>query len=170
MAARPQTVLKCPPRRPFSGEVVPMRPLVLFAAILLVAAPAAAEDVSPAPGRYAVQPSDDGFVRLDTESGAVSHCKRTDNIWRCQPIAEEKAMLAEKIDSLSQQVATLSAEVGRLKAEVSNLTSARADKPTAALSPDDEKEFDRAMGFAERLMKRFFEMVRELKGDERPSI
>jgi hypothetical protein len=147
-----------------------MRPLLLLAPLLLIAVPAAAEDTSPAPGRYAIQPSDDGFVRLDTESGAVSHCRRTDNIWRCQPIADDKAVLADKIDALTAEVATLTAELTRMKSELAALSETRTDKPTPTVSPQDEKEFDRAMGFAERLMKRFFDMVRELQGQERQSI
>lgn len=145
-----------------------MRPLLLLAALLLMAVPATAEDASPAPGRYAIQPSDD--VRLDTESGAVSHCRRTDNIWRCQPIAEDKAVLADKIDALTAEVATLTAELTHMKSELAALGEARSDKPTPTLSPQDNKEFDRAMGFAERLMKRFFDMVRELQGQEGQSI
>jgi hypothetical protein len=148
-----------------------MRRFLIVAALLLAAAPAVAEDAG-APGRYAIQPSDDGFVRLDTESGAVSHCRRTDNIWRCQPIADDKAILSDKIDTLTEQVESLTAELGRLKTEIDNLSETRAAKPTATptLSQDDEKEFDRAMGFAERLMKRFFDMVRDLQAGEKRAI
>jgi len=144
-----------------------MRQSLILAGALLLAMPAFAEDATPGAGRYAIQPSDDGFVRLDTESGAVSHCTRTDGVWRCEAIADDKAALVE---ALSAEVEALTAELGRLRTELADLKGIETDKPRTELSPEDEKDFDRAMGFAERLMKRFFEMVRDLKGEERQSI
>lgn len=147
-----------------------MRQSLILAGALLLAMPALAEDAAPGAGRYAIQPSDDGFVRLDTESGAVSHCTRTDGVWRCEAVADDKAALESKVEALSAEVEALTAELDRLRTELADLKGVETDKPKAELSPENEKEFDRAMGFAERLMKRFFEMVHDLKGEERQSI
>jgi hypothetical protein len=146
-----------------------MRQSLILAGALLLAAPAVAEDPAPgAAGRYAIQSSDNGFVRLDTQTGAVSHCRQTDGTWHCDAIAEDKAALERQIKDLSDQVTTLTDEVGRLKEELAALKSTPA--PQTTLTPEEEREFDKAMGFAERLMKRFFEMVRDLKGEEKQSI
>jgi hypothetical protein len=146
-----------------------MRQSLLVAGVLLLATPTFAEDAVPSAGRYAIQPSDDGFVRLDTETGAVSHCTRTGHIWHCDAVTDDKAALENKVAELSAEVASLNAEIGKLRTELADLKGTPG-KGQTELSPEDEKEFDRAMGFAERLMKRFFEMVRDLKGAERPSI
>ena len=111
----------------------------------------------------------DGFVRLDTETGAVSHCKRIVDTWHCDAIAEDKAALERQVQTLSRQVDALTAEVGGLREQLATLKAAPAE-PQTKRTPDEEREFDKAMGFAERLMKRFFEMVRDLKGDEKQSI
>jgi hypothetical protein len=149
-----------------------MRQLFILAAVLFVAIPAFAEDVADGgrgAGRYAIQSSDDGFVRLDTETGAVSHCTRVGDTWHCDAIAEDKAALERQVQTLSRQVETLAAEVGRLGEELAALKAAPTE-PQTKLTPDEEREFDKAIGFAERLMRRFFEMVRDLKGEERQSI
>jgi hypothetical protein len=147
-----------------------MRSLVLIGGLLLLAGPALADQAAPGKGRYAIQPGDDGFVRLDTETGSVSHCKRVEGIWQCDAIADGKSAIEGKIDILAREVAALSDKVERLNAEVATLKAAEPGQPHTRLSPEDERELDKAIGFAERLMKRFFEMVRDLKGDERPSI
>ena len=119
---------------------------------------AVAED---APGRYALQSSADGFVRLDTRTGAVSHCGRRDGIWFCEPFAEESAAVDARIDQLAAEVGALRDAVAGL---ATRLDRAPAPGPAAgSLSPEEEQEFDRAMGFSERLMRRFFAMVREMK-------
>ena len=63
-------------------------------------APAAADDRARA-GRYAVQPSADGFIRLDTETGAVSHCGRREGVWFCEKLVEDQTALKSGIDALS---------------------------------------------------------------------
>jgi hypothetical protein len=150
-----------------------MRQSLILASLLVLATPAVAEDgISDAPkgaGRFAIQSSDGGFIRLDTETGAVSHCKRTNETWRCDAIAEDEAALQAQMKSLSDQVTALAGEVAGLKNEIASLKAAPT-LPKTELTPEEEHEFDKAMSFAERLMKRFFEMVRDLKGDERQSI
>ena len=144
-----------------------MRQSLILAGVLFLAAPVLAEDAAPAGGRYAIQSSDNGFVRLDTESGAISHCKRMEGTWRCDAITEDKAVLEKQVGVLSAQVETLSTEIDRLKGEIATL---KTGPPQTSLTPKEEREFDKAMGFAERLMKRFFEIVRDLKGDEERAI
>jgi hypothetical protein len=150
-----------------------MRQSLILAGVLFLATPALAEDASPAgvanAGRYAIQSGDDGFVRLDTETGAVSHCKRSGGTWHCDALAEDRAGLEKQVATLSAEVKTLGAEISRLKNEIATLKAA-APKTETSLTPEEEREFDKAMSFAERLMKRFFEMVRDLKGEEKPAI
>jgi hypothetical protein len=93
--------------------------LLVATALLLLAAPALAETVAPAKGRYAIQPSDDGFVRLDTESGSVSHCTRVSGVWQCDGVATPAPTIEHKVDALA-------AKVDELKREISSFLRARA--------------------------------------------
>ncbi|MEO8667048.1 MAG: hypothetical protein ABI399_00915 [Bauldia sp.] len=147
-----------------------MRLPLFMAGALALAAPALAENASPNAGRYAVQPSDDGFIRLDTETGSVSHCRRTAGVWHCEGVADAKSGIEIKVDALASAVVSLTGEVGRLKAELTTLKAPPPEQPRSQLSPEDEKELDRTLGFAERLMQRFFQMVHDMKGEDRPSI
>ena len=45
---------------------------------------AAAQD--SAAGRYTMHQTEDGFVRLDTQTGAVSLCRKEANAWSCRDI------------------------------------------------------------------------------------
>ncbi len=68
-----------------------IRSLVILVAIAsaAVVVPAAAEDNAPAAGRYQLAPGEgSGFVRLDTRTGTVSHCRQQAGVWRCDPIVE----------------------------------------------------------------------------------
>ena len=116
-------------------------------------------------GRYTMVPAEGGFVRLDTQTGTVSHCRRGDaaagSVWTCAAIPENvlstpdpAVALAGKVDALEREVATLR---GRLDAVEGGLKA----KGTAQSSGDPE--LDRALNFSEELMSRFFGMVREMK-------
>jgi hypothetical protein len=108
--------------------------------------------------RYTVRPSGDGFVRLDTQTGAVSHCARREDTWFCEPVIDSAAMEA-RLDSLAVQIERLSARIAALEARPA------ADPPTATSATPEEREFEQALGFSETLMRRFFQMVREIKRD-----
>jgi hypothetical protein len=70
--------------------------LLFFTAVAVgFAVPASAQEK---PGRYTMTPTDGGFVRLDTETGAVSFCSRKDTQWFCEPandIARNQAAQAK---------------------------------------------------------------------------
>ncbi len=83
----------------------------------LLVASASAQQVGT--GRYQVQPSVDGFIRLDTETGAVSHCARRDNVWRCDVLAADRSAIeavAAEVKALSDRLDALSARIDALEA------------------------------------------------------
>ena len=130
-----------------------------------VIVPAAAEDAAPPAGRYQLTPGGgSSFVRLDTRTGAVSHCRQADGTWRCEPIAD--AGLADKLSALSDKVDRLSADVDRLSLRVDGLAAAAEPAPPevadtggepAAVSPAKPK------GVARTAVHRLLEMIRTLK-------
>lgn len=139
-----------------------MRIFVMAVACLVAATVAAAGQ--EAPGRYALQSSPEGFVRLDTRTGAVSHCGERDGVWYCEPFAEQSAAVGARLDGLAAELAALRNEVAGLAARLERLEAAPPGAGVGALSPEEEKQFDEALGFSEKLMRRFFELVREMKG------
>lgn len=149
------------------------RPTLLFAVIALFATPVVAQNAaSPSSGRYQIAPDEDGFVRLDTRTGAMAHCGKREGAWRCDVLAEERSDLDRRLDVLAGKVDALSAEVARLADRLAAVEAKPGAAPSpgarlpAAPSPDArEEELDQALSFAERLMQRFFELVRELKSE-----
>ena len=140
-----------------------MRSLLAALAALAFIGPALAQDAKPGPGRYAIEPSMDGFIRLDTTTGAVSHCNRREGVWHCDVIVEDAAGLSAEIGKLSAEVAKLAGEVADLRSRVEVLDGHAAAGSGPVVSEDAEA--DQAKGFAERLMQRFFGLVREMKRD-----
>ena len=120
-----------------------------FTLPLLIAGAATAEGE----GRYQMERTADGFVRLDTRTGEVSLCKEASGQIACRMAADERAAFEAELDLLTKRVEALE------KAQRSGLY---ADKPRL---PTDE-EIDRTMGIMERMMRRFMEIVKTLEGGD----
>ena len=140
------------------GETA-MRRLLPFAAAVVATAAVAAE--APEAGRYLIGASAEGFVRLDTRTGATSHCTRQDGVWRCQPVIEESGALATQLEALSADVAGLAAALAELRVRVDAL-AARLDQQTANVAVEAQPPgADR--GVVATAMERLFALVRLLK-------
>ena len=133
-----------------------MRLTAAIAAFGLVAIPAAvtlAGDPKPGAGRYELQPNEAGFVRLDTVTGAISHCLPNDGAWTCT-----------RLDAPGDDgtLALFRDDIRRLDTAVADL-KARLDALTPP-EPVAEPEAPPAVaGFVAQVMDRFLTMVRLLK-------
>ena len=131
-----------------------MRLSVILLAGTLPCLPAIAQE-EPGSGRFELQPSANGFIRLDTETGAVSHCSRgADGVWFCDIVVEDQGALGKRVDELSARVDELSRQVEALAARV-----AEPPPPPVAASPPAAD----GGGFADTVLSRLFEMVRRMK-------
>jgi hypothetical protein len=128
-----------------------MRRVVIMVVVALLAGTAAGEETKPV-NRFAVQPSDDGFVRLDTQTGAVSHCGRRQGVWFCEKLVEDQTAIEQEIDALRTRVDGLARQVDSLAARA---PAARQPAATAVERP----------GFVSMLMHRLYALVRRMKGD-----
>lgn len=117
-----------------------MRLLLAFTALTLLAVPVSAEES----GRYLLSASPAGFVRLDTVTGDVSHCRQQKGMWSCEVLAVEKS----RLDALAAEVAKLSAAVAAIKG-----------RPEAEPPAAEEK----SPGFARQMVSRLIGLVRVLK-------
>lgn len=143
-----------------------LRTLVL-APLLLLAAPAAAQD-SPGTenGRYALSRTDDGYLRLDQQTGHVSICTRRDLGWACQTVPDERSALEDEIARLQKDNASLKKEMMARGLALPGTPQSKA-QPKAepdSKSPTDA-EIDRALATAERIWRRFVEMIARLQRD-----
>jgi hypothetical protein len=118
-----------------------------MAGLLLALAPlAAAAQDAPADGRYTMTPAPDGFLRLDTRTGAVSLCTVSGGAAACRAAADERAALEEEIERLTRENAGLRREAAQ--------TRSRYKIPT-------DQDIDRALEVGERFMKRFMQIFRD---------
>jgi hypothetical protein len=130
----------------------------LFAAILF-AAPVIADE--PAPGRYLLSASPSGFVRLDTITGATSHCRQQEGVWRCEPLLTGGDATNERLEALSREVTKLAAALAALNARVAAL--APVDREVVVAPAIESPTVTRGRGFAAQLVERFLDVVRALK-------
>jgi hypothetical protein len=121
------------------------------------------------PGRFTMQPIEGGFLRLDTQTGAVSTCRAgTENLVLCQPAQEEQQGLAKEIDRLRAENFELKAEVRRLE-EIAGAQPGppMAGRPGEKFQLPSEEEVDGALDYLERIFKKFRDRLRNLEQDEK---
>ncbi len=130
-----------------------MRPALTILLFLLGVGAAAAEAPStetPNSGdRYAITPKDDGFLRLDRQTGAVAFCAMEKGVPACRLAADERAALED--------------EIARLRRENADLKAAKAGSPPPpGVSPlPKEEEFERALSLTERFFRRIIRLFKE---------
>ncbi len=108
----------------------------------------------PAPGRYAMQKTDSGVARLDTQTGEVSLCQEKDGEMVCRMAADERTAFELELDLLTKRVETLEKAVGE------GQTSLKPRLPT-------KEEIDQTMSVMERMMRSFMGIVKDLESEEK---
>jgi hypothetical protein len=120
--------------------------------VLILAALSATALASPAlaqnSGRFTFQPMEGGLLRLDTETGQVSHCTRAGDSFACRSVADDRAAMQDEID--------------RLRRENDQLRQAAGNPGVTGKIPlPSEEEIDKAMGMFEKLMRRMMRSFRD---------
>jgi flagellar motility protein MotE (MotC chaperone) len=127
--------------------------LIAAAALVLATGAAHAEQAE----RYRLEKSADGFVRMDTQTGAMSICEEKDAQLVCRVAADERSAFQDEIERLQGQVKALDQRVAKLE----NSLSAKLES-----SLPSEEDFNRTMGYMERVFRSFMGMVKEMQKDE----
>jgi hypothetical protein len=143
------------------------------ASVLLISGVALAALVGAAPevergGRFVMTPVEGGFLRMDTQTGAVSMCQRTSGQWACESVADDRRALERELERLGAENRELSSTVRRLEDMLGQPDAQgrdrRAEKAPGFQLPSEE-EVDRALGYMQRLMRKFRDKMRELDSD-----
>ncbi|MBL4890621.1 MAG: hypothetical protein JKX91_02100 [Rhizobiaceae bacterium] len=134
--------------------------LAMVGAIVLAQARQTSE-ISPE--RYSVSEKDGGVIRVDKTTGQVSFCNVKKSNVICHLGADEREAYVVELERLNERIAVLEKQM-----EQSPAQTKRPKKGVPGITRRDsqlDKEFDRAMDFAESAMRRFFGMVQNLKKD-----
>jgi hypothetical protein len=140
----------------------------MMAAALLVGGAARAQAPDSEGNRYQFNQVQDGYLRLDLKSGAVSLCSRGETGWSCLAVPDDRAAFDAEIARLQgENVALKKALIDRGLPLPGGVT---APPPVAQNSGSDLKlpsdaEIDRAMTMAGKMWRRLLEMMQSVQRD-----
>ncbi len=136
-------------------------------------------------GRYALSPTSDGVIRLDTRTGAVSTCNNSGGGWACYSMPDERAALDAEIGRLQVENEKSKAELETLRAQLAAAAplngkiedalpksdSLKGEPKTAEgerkieIPLPSDRDMDRVMSFLERAWRRLVEMANRMQKD-----
>lgn len=122
------------------------------------------------PGRYTMTPADGGFVRLDTETGAMALCAKKDNQWACDAMPDALVAQRRDVERLEAENKALKDEIRQME-QIMGLGDAKpgaegpkqAERPSSGPGLPSEKDVDQAFDYVTRMLKKFQEKMRELE-------
>lgn len=111
------------------------------------------------PGRYAMTPAGDGFLRLDTATGAVSICRQKLDAWTCEGVADDALALKQEVDRLTGENQELKDKLAKAEAREAQAGPLPANPSTQfpALALDEMTDF------INKMIRRLQDLVRDLK-------
>jgi hypothetical protein len=140
-----------------------MRVMIVAFALGICALPAAAQSPDPDDKRFTLHKVDDGYLRLDGRSGAVSLCTRPDSGWVCRAVPDERSALESEIGRLAAENAELKRTLLDRGASLPGLPPRPpADLGVGSAAPT-ESDVDRVMALAGRLWRRTLDVVGNIK-------
>ncbi|QDC02557.1 hypothetical protein [Mesorhizobium sp. 8] len=119
----------------------------------LVAVPAHANDVE----RYRLEKSANGYVRMDTQTGAMSICEEKEGQLVCRVAADERSAFQDEIDRLQDKVKGLDERVSKLENSLSQKLES---------SLPSEEDFNKTMSYMERFLRSFMGIVKDMEKEE----
>ncbi|MCP9229352.1 hypothetical protein NMG46_03670 [Mesorhizobium sp. LMG 17147] len=127
--------------------------LIPAALVSLIAASASSEEAD----RYRLEKSANGYVRMDTQTGAMSLCEERSGQLVCKTAADERAAFQDEVDRLQNSVKALDERVAKLE----NSLAARLESTLPS-----EEDFNKTMGYMERFLRSFMDIVKDMDKDE----
>lgn len=135
-----------------------------IAVLSVLTTTAFADDAAPPNdnARYTFNKVESGFLRLDTQTGAVSLCSQRTVGWACQAAPDDRAVLESEIARLRTENAALKQDI--LSHGLPLPPGARAEAPpsgdnSVTLRLPDDADVSRAMAFAGRMWHRLVDAI-----------
>lgn len=119
---------------------------------LFATAPAHAQETA----RYQLEKTANGYVRMDTQTGAMSSCEDKSGQLVCRMAADERTAAMDEIDRLNRSIDDLDGRVARLE----NSLAAKLES-----SLPSEEEFNKTMSYMERFVRGFLGIVKDMEKD-----
>lgn len=107
-------------------------------------------------GRYTLEKTGQGYVRMDTATGEISFCRTQDNQIVCKLSADDRAAFQEHIGELE-------ARIKELEERLETADSAPLAEPHDGFP--SEQEMEKTLGFMEKFFRRFMDIVKDLEGE-----
>lgn len=130
-----------------------------FVTVAFVAVAFAASGAEDSDGRYRITQTPDGFLKLDSRTGALSVCKSGASGYQCRLVPDDRMVLQQEIDRLATENAELKERLGEGR-EGSKKPRPGSSSPTPGfLSPKEDVE--RGFGIMEDFLRRMIRILRE---------
>jgi hypothetical protein len=139
--------------------------VALMALAIGVAGTAASLGAPPAAGderagRFTMQPTDGGFLRLDTATGDVTLCAKVAGTFECRPVKDDR--------DLQSEIARLVKENNELKAEIKRLDdqlglNGGKGQAQRKLELPSEQDVDKAFTYLEGMLRKFRDKLKDLE-------
>jgi len=138
---------------------------------------ASSEETKPeaAQERFALVETNDGVVRVDKLTGAVTFCRQSGSGMRCVLAADERQAWQAETEALSKQITVLKDRVAALetgrtgpaqpRAESDRGTSGSGAEEEGLFSRKTQKEIDQAVETAERVLRGLVGAMKDLRND-----
>lgn len=144
-----------------------------IAALVVLALAAGGAEAQDSSGRYTMSPTDDGFIRLDTQTGAMSLCSRKGGDWACEalpggqePAGRELDRLRAENEDLKDQVARLEESLGIDDPNKPGAVSPPSAVPGKKLELPSEEDIDKALDYLESVYRKFRERIKKFEEEE----
>jgi hypothetical protein len=134
------------------GDKTMARLLLLIMTVMLTGSVALGAEIS---GRYVLEKVEQGFLRLDSETGVMALCAPKSGVWECQAIKDAGL-------DLSQEIGRLKAENEALKVRIAKL-----EKEGSETKLPSDQEVDRMMDVFGKMFDRFLDFAREMDGKKK---
>ncbi|MEM8812701.1 MAG: hypothetical protein AAGF59_08790 [Pseudomonadota bacterium] len=159
-----------------------MKAVVLIAAATLTAAAGSVDAQTAAPseedGRYELRTLENGYLRLDKQTGDMTHCViDSHDAWKCVVVPETRERHEAKIEALESENAYLKARQQAMADRLIELEEtmvglrdsigpeAEGADQERFMSKDQRKRLDEALDKADSMLSRFSKMMKGLRKD-----
>ena len=133
---------------------------------VLAAGPGFGQEPGTNGDRFVIQRAADGYIRLDRQTGATSFCQVRTGSLSCAPSAQERETYETRLAQLEVRVRDLEQALAERQNGANSGERAQREEPPMAGGPEgDATEFEKSLNFAERALRRFFSVIKEMKSD-----